>query len=115
MNQKNIGYTLIIIGILIMGLTYYFKVRSDYYILQIIGDGGSCILDDGTCLHVDLQSPLLIIGYVLSSAVILFGLFLSFIDKGHERLIVEQQKVSQALASATKHEKEKDEFNSSSL
>lgn len=111
MNQKQIGIILIIVGIILSVFTYVVKERDDAYIKSIMLETGSCFLEDGTCLHADRSIALYIIGWVISTGLILFGIYLAFIDKTYEQLTEHQVKVSTALENAKRFEKEKDEFN----
>ncbi|MAG08458.1 hypothetical protein CMO89_03220 [Candidatus Woesearchaeota archaeon] len=112
MNQKQIGTILIIAGILLASLIFWIKIKDDIAIRQIImQQGGSCYLDDGTCLHEDRDYIVYIIGWVLSAALTILGVYLIFFDKTQEILAEHQEKVSSALEEAKKQEKDKDEFH----
>lgn len=106
MNQKQIGIIVMIVGIVLAGLVYSAKVKEDGYIQQIENQTGSCYLDDGSCLHADRNYTPLIIGWVLSAALIMLGLYLVFFDKTQKLLLKQQEKIAGAL----KESKEKDEF-----
>ncbi len=106
MEQKKIGVILIIIGIVIGGFVYLAKLREDNYINEIIKETNSCYLTDGTCLHEDRDWTLHVIGWVMSFGLILFGIYIGFIDKTQKVLYEHQKKVSKALYDA----KTKDEF-----
>ena len=107
MNQKQIGIILIIIGLIIGTIVYLAKQREDKAINLFIEEAGTCFLDDGTCLHNDRDLSLYIIGWVVSAALILFGVYLSVFDKTQEMLAEHQVKVANALQEASK----KDEFS----
>ncbi len=113
MNQKQIGITVIIVGLVLAALVTGMKLREDSLIDAVIEQqGGSCYLDDGTCLHSDRSFIPYIIGYVLSSALVILGVYLIFFDKTLEILSKQGKEVSEALLEAKKVEKEKDEFSS---
>jgi len=111
MNQKHIGLVLLIIGIVIATLVSGIKIRDDIFIQKIIDQqGGSCFLDDGTCLHGDRDITPYIVGWIVSAALLILGVYLVFFDKTQEILALHQKQVSRALNESKKHEKEKDEF-----
>lgn len=111
MNQKYIGVIVLIFGIALASFVHSAKQREEQYISDIVAETGSCYLSDGTCLHEDRDFTIYIVGWAISGALILFGLYLAFIDKTQEVLTEHQVRVTQALESAKKYEKEKDEFN----
>jgi len=61
---------------------------------------GSCFLSDGTCLHRDRNLTLYILGWSLSGVLILFGVYVAFIDKSQQILSRQNLEVSKALATA---------------
>lgn len=82
MNQKVLGVSIIIIGIVLAGLIYYMRATDKSNVRSIVGG-------------------------VFSTAIILIGLMLVLMAKT-DRLIAEQQvKISSALESAAKSEKQK--------
>jgi DNA-binding MarR family transcriptional regulator len=111
MNQKQIGVILIILGLIIGGFVYATKLREDKSIDAMISvQNGSCYLADGTCLHDDRSYTIYVIGYAIAAALLLFGLYLTFVDRTEEVLQRHQKDVSSALLAAKMVEKEKDEF-----
>jgi DNA-binding MarR family transcriptional regulator len=112
MNQKQIGIILLVVGIIIACLVYVAKVREDRAIAQIIiAQGGSCYLPDGTCLHEDRDYTPFIIGWIVSGALLILGVYLVLFDKTQQALADHQRLVSTALEHAKRHDKEKDEFH----
>ncbi|PIN69786.1 hypothetical protein COV93_04055 [Candidatus Woesearchaeota archaeon CG11_big_fil_rev_8_21_14_0_20_43_8] len=110
MNQRQIGILLIIIGFVVAGLVYNIKSKEDRIISQIIDEKGTCYLNDGTCLHDDRDMTTYIFGGAVALFLFVFGVYLAFIDKTHEKLAAYQITVSKALEHAKKQEKDKDEF-----
>jgi uncharacterized membrane protein len=110
MNQKQIGITVIIIGALLLLFIFAIKLEHDKTIAAYIDKQGTCYLDDGTCLHEEKNSPIYILGYVLSASLIILGVYLIFFDKTQKTLLENITKVSAALEGAASKEKEKDEF-----
>lgn len=110
MNQKQIGAVVIIVGIVLAVFVFMAKIREDKALNLLISQQGSCYLDDGTCLHEDRSYTLYIIGWVLSGALIILGIYLIVFDKTQKMLAEQQVTVSTALKEAKKQEKEKDEF-----
>lgn len=111
MNQKRIGFILIIAALIIGSLFYKIKVDRDTEITTQLNTGaiGSCILEDGTCLHNQLSTAF-IIGEILAMLILALGMYLVFFDKTKE--VLEQQaqqniKVATALQRA-EEEKQKD-------
>ena len=110
MNQKQIGIIIMIMGIILAGMIYAVKIREDQFIKNMIGNSGTCFLNDGSCLHADRDFTFYIVGEALSVAMIIFGAYLRFFDRTQQVLAEHQIKVSSALQEAKKAEKNKDEF-----
>lgn len=107
MNQKQIGIILIVIGILLASSVFYIKYKEDAYTNKIIIEqGGSCYLPDGTCLHEERALFPYILGWIISAAVIMLGVYLILFDKTQKLMVEQHEKISTALKDAT----EKDEF-----
>ena len=110
MNQKQIGIMLIIIGVIIAGFTFIAKIREDKQIETIITlQGGSCYLPDGTCLHEDRDYTLYIIGFVVSAAILVLGIYLIFFNRT-EKMIEKQATELKKELSESKKIKEFDAF-----
>lgn len=107
MNQKQIGYILLVVGVLLMMGTFMLKTAEDKKIEAFIHDTGTCYLSDGTCLHDDRDFTLYIFGWIISGGLMLFSLYLIFVDRTQRVLAEHQVKVSDALKEA----KNKDEFS----
>lgn len=106
MNQKQLGLTLILIGILLAMFIYFAKEREDYYVKHIIDNqGGICYLEDGTCLH-DREYTMYFFGGILNAAIIILGFYLIFFSRSQDILMKQHKEVAEALKEA----KEKDEF-----
>lgn len=93
------------------GLVFIVKEREDRNLALVIESSGSCYLDDGTCLHEDRDYTLYIVGWVLSLALVIFGVYLKFIDKSQEEIVKHSETVATALKEAKEVEVKKDEFN----
>lgn len=107
MNQKQIAIIIFIIGVLLAVFVVMAKSREDAGVEMLIQEqGGSCYLDDGTCLHEDRDFALFILGGILAGALVILGVYLYFFDKTQELLYKHQKEVSSALKEA----KKKDEF-----
>lgn len=109
MNQKHIGIILLIVSILLASFVYLVKLDSEKFADEYMDKEGTCFLDDGTCLHKE-KLPLFIFGWAVSGSLFLFGIYLTFIDKTQKFMAEHQIKVSSALETAMKQEREKDEF-----
>lgn len=112
MNQKQIGITVLIIGLLVAGFVYTAKAREDAAIKAFVAETGSCYLADGTCLHDEQEqgSSLYIFAGVLSAALVILGVYLLFFERTQDLLMRQQLEVSSALEEAKRAEAEKDEF-----
>jgi len=110
MNQRQIGILIIIVGVILAGVVYTIKVKEDKAIKLVINETGSCYLSDGTCLHEDRDYVPYIIGFTLSAALLILGLYLMMFDKTQQRLAENQIKIAEALHGAKIADKEKDEF-----
>jgi ribosomal protein S25 len=107
MNQKQIGYILLVIGVALAISTFLLKVSEDRKIDAFIKDTGTCYLSDGTCLHDDRDFTLYIFGWIISAGLIFFSIYLIIFDRTQKVLAEHQEKVSSALKEA----KQKDEFS----
>lgn len=110
MNQKHIGIILLIVGVILAGVVFAVKHNDDVRIKEIINETGSCYLTDGTCLHEDRDYSAYIIGWVLSAAILILGVYLILFDKTQETLAKHQIKVSSALKEARIHENHDSKF-----
>lgn len=112
MNKKYIGLTIIIIGIILIVLNQTAKATQDELINVIIeSQDGSCYINDGqTCLHGDRDYTQYIVGWVVSVALIILGLYLIFFDKTQELLLKQNLEVSNALKEAKQHSEKKEKF-----
>ena len=109
MDQKHIGIILLIVSVLIGSFVYMIQADSEKFANEFMAKEGTCFLDDGTCLHKE-KLPLFIFGWAVSGVLLLFGIYLTFIDKTQKFMEEHQIKVSSALENAMKQEREKDEF-----
>jgi len=109
MNQKQIGIIVLVIGIIMMGFSFFIHERNKAIADYVLNSTGACILADGTCLH-ETANTLPVIGWIISGGLLLLGLYLVFFDKTQQKLAAHQVQVTQALENASKHEKERDEF-----
>src|SRR3989344_9133931 len=108
MNQKQIGIALLAVGILLVVILIASMVKEDYYIKKLTEENnGSCVLDDGYCLHEDRSYTLYIYGGILAGALAILGIYLIFFDKTQKTLAENQAKIASALEQSSK----KDEFN----
>ena len=80
MDQKHIGIILIIVSILMSSFVYVIYSDSEKFADEYMSEKGTCFLEDGTCLHKE-KLPLFIFGWVVSGSLLLFGVYLAFIDK----------------------------------
>ncbi len=107
MQNRRIGTVLIIIGLLATLMLYGMHLQEEQYIDTITDiQGGTCFLDDGTCLHADRDLSVYFLGGILASTLLVLGLYLRFFDRTPEMLMRQHREVSHALKAA----KEKDEF-----
>jgi DNA-binding MarR family transcriptional regulator len=106
MNQKQIGALIIVIGIILVSVIYFIKIKEDFYIQEYVKSTGTCFLEDGTCLHDKNLTPY-VLGWVFSFSLVVLGLYLVFMDMTQEMLAEHQVEVSNALKDA----REKDSFN----
>lgn len=110
MNKKQIGIMLIILGIIIAGFTFLMKIREDNNINAIIAiQGGSCYLPDGTCLHEDRSYLPYILGWIISAALIILGIYLIFFDKT-EKILEKSREDFKTEVKESKKAKEFDAF-----
>lgn len=96
MNQKVLGITLIIISIFSFLVVYANERKNAEYVELLVEKLDSCFLDDGTCLHEE-QSKSKILGYVISSSILLLGIYLIFFDQTQKLIENYQNKISNLL------------------
>ena len=106
MQSKKIGFFLIALGIILTVVVFGAKVREDAYIDQIVLAQGSCFDDAGECIHDDRDWTLYLVGWILSAALVLLGIYLFFFDKAHVLLKSQHEQLTTELKEA----KTKDEF-----
>ncbi|MBN2881256.1 MarR family transcriptional regulator [Candidatus Woesearchaeota archaeon] len=86
MDQKSIGMIILVFGIIIGIFTLTMKIHEESYINSIIKEKGTCYLADGTCLHEDRSVLPYVFGWSISLSMIVFGLYLAFMDKTSEKI-----------------------------
>mgnify|MGYP001575844664 CR=1 FL=1 len=111
MNQKSIGMIVVIVSIVLLIVIYGAKRQEDKFLNEYVKNEGSCFLDDGTCLHAS-QNKFVFAGWILATALAMLGFYLIFFDRTQQILVEQNEKVSSALETATRQEKEKKEFES---
>ena len=106
MNQKQLGLTLICLGLLLTLFIYLAKEREDFYVDTIIESQGGVCYVDGTCLH-EREYMVYYFGGILSAALLILGVYLIFFSKSQELLLQQHKEVASALKDA----QEKDAFH----
>jgi len=109
MNQKQLGVLLIVIGIVFAFIILVFKMQQDAFAMQMIHDTGTCFTNEGVCLH-QRNMTLYVVGWALSSALALVGVYLLFFDKTQERLVEQNIRIARALKEAKKEDAKKSSF-----
>lgn len=110
MNQRQIGLTMLIIGILLVIFLSISKAQEDRYMERVMElNEGSCILDDGTCMHRESFQKY-IFGGTIAFTLVILGVYLMFFDKTQKMMQRQQQELTKALKEAREEEKNKDEF-----
>ena len=105
MNQKKLGYMIILLGVL-FGLFVYgfnFQNETNIDIIKELNEG-KCVLDDGRCPH-DSAGNLFVFGWVFTIVTILIGLYLSFLDESVNTNIVKKTKIKKSVSRLNKSEK----------
>lgn len=94
MDNKKLGIILLVIGILIVSLTFIIKWKEDVLINKFISQEGTCFLEDGTCLHQDRFLLGYIISWIVASIITALGIYLLFFEKSQKAIIsvLEKQK-----------------------
>jgi uncharacterized membrane protein len=110
MNQRQIGTILVIAGLLLSVFVYLAKAKEDATINAFIAEKNTCYLADGTCLHDDREYGIYVLGWGISAALFLFGVYLAFFDKTQMVLAEHQVKVASALKEAKRNESSKEKF-----
>lgn len=110
MNQRHLGVILILVAIIMGVFVHIIGERESRYIIDFEASNGTCFLEDGTCLHEE-STKISAFGWSISLILLIIGLYLTFFDTTQKHLLDHTIKVSEALESAKKIEKEKDEFS----
>ncbi|MFH1591380.1 MAG: MarR family transcriptional regulator [archaeon] len=111
MNQRQIGIIIIIVGVLAAASVLVFKIQDDALVnAVIVSQGGSCYLDDGTCLHKDRPFWPYILGGAVAAGLVLLGLYLALFDRTQETLAKQHVQVATALKEAKQRETGKEKF-----
>lgn len=100
MKQRAVGLLIILLALLLFGYVSYERAQFEAFIDTYVESSGSCYLEDGTCLHDELDRRPYKYGYAISIALLLFGIYLAFIDRTAERLLLHQESVAKELAAA---------------
>lgn len=107
-NNKQIGVGLVIIGIIIISITFFAKAKEDFYIEELTElQGGTCILESGYCLHSDRNWTGYIFAWVIGALSLIFGTYLWFFDKSFNTFKKQQEEFKKEVKQA----KRKDEFS----
>ncbi len=109
MNQKQIGVIVLIAGIILVIALIVYKTNQEAIVSLIAQEQGTCFLKDGTCLHEQTNTYVLI-GGIISAAVIMLGIYLTFFDKTQKQLAEHQTKLVHELKESRKHEHETEKF-----
>ncbi len=105
------GMVLLVAGLVLAGFIYGAYMRENDLVDMHMQETGSCFLDDGTCLHAEINSPFYIGGWGIAAAIALFGVYVGFIDNTQKFMEEHQNRVSKALQDFSISETEKDAFN----
>jgi DNA-binding MarR family transcriptional regulator len=107
MKQRVVGIILLLAGLFLLTATFLYKHREDVAIDNLImTQGGSCYLADGTCLHDDRDWTLYIISWAVAGSLVLFSLYLLFVDK----TLVSFTKHQEAFVKRVEEATQKDQF-----
>jgi uncharacterized membrane protein len=108
MDNKKLGIILVVVSVLFLVSLIVFKLQTDNLAdILMEQSGGTCFLENGTCIHEQSQIPVYIsiiaIGVSLS-----LGVYLLFFDKSQKYEKKNHEKIVERLEE-TKKEKDKDE------
>lgn len=106
MKQKHIGMILIGFGILLSLFVYNSMQREEQLIESFVHDQGTCFLDDGTCLHADVNHTNHILGFAMAIAMIFLGAYLIIADKIYEHIENQQKTISKNILKAKEKQDE---------
>jgi hypothetical protein len=112
MNQKNIGIMLILAGIILSTLFLALKSSSDAHIAMYVMDTGSCFLDDGTCLHAENDALYFIIGWIVSTGIIITGAFMILSHEHARGIEKSNMMVLENIRKVREEESDKNSFES---
>jgi uncharacterized membrane protein len=105
MNQKQIGILIIILAVIVLGVFYFIKVQQDNVAIDFSKlNNGSCITNEGVCLHENANFTFNI-GLAIFTFLLALGIYLIYFDKTQQALFHHQKEVSSALKESKKNEK----------
>ena len=105
MDQKRVGYAIIGIGILFIVVLVLFRMETDHLTESLMSlSGGSCFLDDGTCVHEKNYTPL-IAGVVVVLITLSLGVYLIFFARREGFFEKMHKNIVKGLSQATKKER----------
>ncbi len=96
MHQRAIGIVLVIVALVIAGGTYYAKQNAEKTIDVVVDSTGSCVLDDGTCLH-NQETVYTTIGWSISAILLLIGLYVAIFDRTKHRFEQHEKKLEETV------------------
>jgi DNA-binding MarR family transcriptional regulator len=105
MQQKYLGYILIVLGLIVATFTIGMKTQADTHVDTILEETGTCYTPEGECMH-EQNLNIYLFGGIPAAALIILGLYLAFFDKTYTAFIAQQKEFATELKVA----KEKDVF-----
>jgi predicted transcriptional regulator len=86
LSKKTIAIVFLIFSLLTSLFSLAIKTEHDRLIEKIISqNSGSCYLADGTCLHNEGKNVFEYFGFIISTIMLLFSIFLLIFDKEEEK------------------------------
>lgn len=110
MDNKKLGYLVILIGIIFVVILTIFKLQMNQLADSLmILSGGNCFLEDGTCVHKVGNLPF-IIGYAAIVFTIGLGIYLIAFSKTTKSFETTQKDILKKIDTAKKVELKEDKF-----
>jgi len=111
MDNKKIGYVIILIGIVFIIVLSVFKVHINELTNSLMAlSGGACFLESGECIHEQSEAP-----FVISVAAIVFtlgfGLYLILFSKTTKFFETAQKDILKRINESKKIESKNEKFN----
>lgn len=110
MDNKKLGYAIILIGVIFIAILFVFKMQIDELTSSLMGlSGGACFLESGKCVHEQNFMP-----FIIGAVAILFtlglGIYLILFSKTAKTFETAQKSILNKIKSTKNKELKEERF-----